>query len=326
MPGLVKVGYSMQDPQLRAQELDHVGIPHPYVVEYQMLTEEPFKVEQEAHRILKSVREGKEWFRCAIQKAVEAIQDVAGEKAIYQSPLEIDKKSSHSTPEEDAQKFVDKGSDLLGIDKFKEGLDCFEAALRITQRCQMALYGKGVALEKLGRLEEALESYDRVLEINPQLAAAWYCKGGIFDHFGQFEKAIECYDKVLKIDPQMLDTWYNKGVVLSHLGRFGDAIKCYDESLILNMKNEKVWESKGIALGESGRLKEALACFEKALEIKPTFGRAWYDMGHTLLKLGKEGKAIKAYREFIKYAGPEEAELAAEIRRLIGAKWWSKWW
>ncbi|HPA47526.1 MAG TPA: GIY-YIG nuclease family protein [bacterium] len=33
MPGLVKVGYSMKDPELRAAELNNTGSPHPYVLE-----------------------------------------------------------------------------------------------------------------------------------------------------------------------------------------------------------------------------------------------------------------------------------------------------
>jgi hypothetical protein len=37
MEGLIKVGHSTKDPELRAQELDHTGSPHPYIVEYEML-------------------------------------------------------------------------------------------------------------------------------------------------------------------------------------------------------------------------------------------------------------------------------------------------
>jgi hypothetical protein len=35
MPGLVKVGYSRKDPELRAAELNSTGTPHPFVVEYE---------------------------------------------------------------------------------------------------------------------------------------------------------------------------------------------------------------------------------------------------------------------------------------------------
>jgi len=67
MPGLVKVGFSTKYPDMRAKELDHTGSPHPYQVEYEMLIEEPFHIEQKTHKRLSSKREGKEWFKCSIE-------------------------------------------------------------------------------------------------------------------------------------------------------------------------------------------------------------------------------------------------------------------
>lgn len=78
MPGLIKVGHSTKDPELRAQELNHTGAPHPYVVEYEMLIEDPFRVERQAHKALQDFRERKEWFRCSCEEAIVAIQSVAG--------------------------------------------------------------------------------------------------------------------------------------------------------------------------------------------------------------------------------------------------------
>ena len=53
MPGLVKVGHSTKDPELRARELNNTGTPHPYTVEYEMLIEDPFRVEQQTHNALR---------------------------------------------------------------------------------------------------------------------------------------------------------------------------------------------------------------------------------------------------------------------------------
>lgn len=78
MPGLVKVGYSMKDPTLRAAELNHTGNPHPYDVRYECLVRNPRDVEQATHGRLISYREGKEWFRCDIPAAIEEIRYVAG--------------------------------------------------------------------------------------------------------------------------------------------------------------------------------------------------------------------------------------------------------
>lgn len=78
MPGLVKVGYSMKTPDLRASELNHTGSPHPYVVDYSLLVDEPRNVEQTVHRHLADQLEGKEWFRCSVETAVAAIKNIVG--------------------------------------------------------------------------------------------------------------------------------------------------------------------------------------------------------------------------------------------------------
>jgi hypothetical protein len=81
MPGLIKVGYSMKDPELRAAELNHAGSPHPYVVDYEVLVEEPRDVEQTVHGRLRDRREGKEWFRLSAEEAIAVIKSVVGSKA-----------------------------------------------------------------------------------------------------------------------------------------------------------------------------------------------------------------------------------------------------
>jgi hypothetical protein len=85
MPGLVKVGYSTKDPGLRAEELNHTGVPTPYVVVYDVLVVEPRTVEKCVHESLEDHHAGKEWFKCEIQVAVRAIRAVAGDGLILES-------------------------------------------------------------------------------------------------------------------------------------------------------------------------------------------------------------------------------------------------
>ena len=73
MPGLLKVGFSMKDPAIRATDLAHTGSPYPYRVVYDALVIDPKSVEQRTHADLAAKREGREWFRCSIQDAVHSI-------------------------------------------------------------------------------------------------------------------------------------------------------------------------------------------------------------------------------------------------------------
>lgn len=85
MPGLLKIGYSLKDPDLRARELEQTGVPHPFTVEYELLTIEPREIEQGVHHILHEKRERKEWFRCDLQQAMLAIRHVANGREIIEN-------------------------------------------------------------------------------------------------------------------------------------------------------------------------------------------------------------------------------------------------
>lgn len=48
MPDFLKVGFTLKDPNLRARELNSTGLPHSYVVEYEVFVEHPRRCEQKA--------------------------------------------------------------------------------------------------------------------------------------------------------------------------------------------------------------------------------------------------------------------------------------
>lgn len=108
MPDMIKVGYSTKDPKERANELG-TGSPYPYHVEYEVLVDNPRKIEKLSHDILSFVNEGKEWFRCDISIALRAIKKACdGEKVYleYQSKSVDDKKSEATLKAVDSPKKV----------------------------------------------------------------------------------------------------------------------------------------------------------------------------------------------------------------------------
>ncbi|MGM9991167.1 DUF874 family protein [Desulfovibrio piger] len=84
MPGIFKIGFTLKDPELRAKELDSTGVPFPFVVEYEILVDDPHALEQRVHKSLRAQREGKEWFRCSFTQAVQMI------RACYQGKVYLE--------------------------------------------------------------------------------------------------------------------------------------------------------------------------------------------------------------------------------------------
>lgn len=124
MPGLIKVGYSMSDPELRAAELNHTGSPHPYDVDYEVLVDEPRDVEQTVHGRLRNQRERKEWFRCTSEEAIAAIKAVVGTKAQVENFKRADRAKAEAIKQQDddtataTEEFRLK--QLIGIEQFEQ--------------------------------------------------------------------------------------------------------------------------------------------------------------------------------------------------------------
>jgi hypothetical protein len=83
MPELVKIGFTLRDPAIRARALGRTGLPHPYVVEHQILVSNPRKLERQVHEALASVREGKEWFRCSVSYAMRTMNRVTMKQTVF---------------------------------------------------------------------------------------------------------------------------------------------------------------------------------------------------------------------------------------------------
>ena len=76
LDGLVKIGFSMKDPNLRASEgFDPAGLPDNFIVGYMAFAEEPRLVEQLCHKILDDHRYKKEWFRVSLKHAADTIAE-----------------------------------------------------------------------------------------------------------------------------------------------------------------------------------------------------------------------------------------------------------
>ena len=95
MPGILKIGYTMKDPAIRAQELNTTGVPHPYNVDYEILVDNPYTLEQNVHSTLKNFKENKEWFRVDIGKAIDAIRSCCKEKIYYERYIKKEYKEKY---------------------------------------------------------------------------------------------------------------------------------------------------------------------------------------------------------------------------------------
>lgn len=87
MPGLVKIGFTTRTLHERIGELSSTGVPARFELEFYCEVDQAAYFERETHRKLRHYRFEKEFFKCTIANAVEAVKHVAsnGRHIIYDS-------------------------------------------------------------------------------------------------------------------------------------------------------------------------------------------------------------------------------------------------
>ena len=74
MPGLIKVGFTTNDPRTRASELYTTGVPTPFIVEFAVLVDDPIWTEKAFHEMYDEYRvKGREFFELSLTDVITGL-------------------------------------------------------------------------------------------------------------------------------------------------------------------------------------------------------------------------------------------------------------
>ncbi len=132
-----------------------------------------------------------------------AAPDSPGEKrteAAIPAETQVMRNSPPPAPEPDPRitLLLGRGRQLLGANKARDALSCYDEILKIDINHPEALLKKGAALERLKRDEEAIWCYDRAIESDRKMTLAYLYKGGVYNRQGRYDDALECYEQALQ--------------------------------------------------------------------------------------------------------------------------------
>jgi tetratricopeptide (TPR) repeat protein len=215
--------------------------------------------------------------------------------------------------------WVHRGTSLEALGQTENALACCDHALQLNSRSEQALLAKGMMHGAVGQLEEARQYCDRALKINPRSEQAWVNMGTALDALGRRTEALSCYNNVLTLNPRNAQAWFNAGVVLGDMGRHEEALGCCERSLVLNPHNEQAWVNRGLTLAELQRSEEALACFDRALALNPRLEQGWFNKGVALVQVFQRyAEALACFEEAERLGSTQAAEGIALCRQELG--------
>ena len=163
----------------------------------------------------------------------------------------------------------------------------------------------------------AIAERTKAIELDPQYPVAYNGRGVNYHRRGWYDHAIRDYTKALELNPRYAPAYSNRGSALLETGRFDEAIRDYSKALELNPQDAATFFNRGNAYLVQGQFEAAIRDFTQAVKVNPKFAAAYLNKAVACERAGRNEEALEAYRSYLQYAPPQEAEQISRARRKV---------
>jgi tetratricopeptide (TPR) repeat protein len=177
---------------------------------------------------------------------------------------------------------------------------------------QLALY-----YHRTGEFEQALVEYRKVLHGDELNVEAHNDLGMLYHGKGLYEDAAREFQRVIAIDPSYATAHLNLSAAYLKLGRAEAAATEARRVLALDPRQGGAFVNLALAQDAAGQPRDAELSLRRALEIDPHDPAANYNLAQAYEKAGEAALAIERYRQFLQFAGLEQADYVAAARARL---------
>ncbi len=183
---------------------------------------------------------------------------------------------------------------------WRNGVELFEHALRVTRDNATARNNLGYALEMEGRPDEAALHYRQALRVDPQYSLAHSNLANVLVEKGRLDEAISHYQEAVRINPRFDFAYTRLGMALARQGRMDEAVAAYRRALRLAPENPNTHSRLGVALMEQGHVDEGAAHCRDAVRLNPGSPGLHNNLGLVLARQGRQNEAVAHFREALR--------------------------
>jgi tetratricopeptide (TPR) repeat protein len=188
-----------------------------------------------------------------------------------------------------------------------QGPEDFVGAARVFTGCILkrpdhayAYFCRAIAYTQLRHYAEALADNSQAIKLDPKYANAWTNRGVAYNELGQLDKAVADLSQAIQLDPKHANAWTNRGVTYHKLGQLDKALNDFLQAIELDSKNAHAWCSRGTTYYALGQPAKAVAEFSQAIKLNPKYALAWNSRGWTYCEMGQLDKALADCSQAIK--------------------------
>jgi tetratricopeptide (TPR) repeat protein len=204
---------------------------------------------------------------------------------------------------------------LLGLQKYDEALDHYQAAVRIhpTSTAYFNLantFGDAArARHDTNLFAQSVRAFQQSLQLDPNSIAAHNNLGMLWQDQNQDSLAIAEFEAAVSVSPDFELGHFNLANALARVGRLDEAIAHYQAAARLNPRRAESFNGLGLCYVRQGKMEEAARQFRKVIELVPRSAEAYEYLGNTLGSEGQYDEAIACFLKVLQLSpGDSQAE------------------
>lgn len=185
---------------------------------------------------------------------------------------------------------ADSLADVLAAGKFSEALRLTDGLLKSSPADPRLWTARGIALDGLNRTKEGLSSFDAALRVKPGYLPALRAASEVA-YRRRDGRASSYLQQLLALDGQSLPAHAMAGVLAFEKGDCAAAIRHFEQSRTQVFADEIASAQFGSCLLSQKRLAESLKVFEEAVKAQPTSERSAFNLAVAQFQAGRAEEA-----------------------------------
>lgn len=166
------------------------------------------------------------------------------------------------------------------VQKYQEGIDYVNKALKIDENIAKAYFIKGSIYRESGDTSKAISSLETAIEQDGRMADAHYDLGVIYTA-RKNPIAFEYFNNVLRLQPGRTDARYARAKLMQDLGKYDDAMAEYEKMSETDKNCARCFYNTGaILLQIKNNPSKAADQFSKAIEADKEYVEAYLARGY----------------------------------------------
>ncbi|TRX67391.1 tetratricopeptide repeat protein [Flammeovirga kamogawensis] len=196
-----------------------------------------------------------------------------------------------------SEDLTNQGKKKLSVNKFKEAISLFDAAIKEDANNMDAYNSRGYAQMALQEYSKANSDFTKAIEIYveteedvPNAYRFYYNRGNVKRFQNDNKGAVIDYTQAIQLDATIYDIYLNRGLANAEVEGFTASVQDFDKAIDLaNGSDKRIFLHKARILMLSKQFDLAIASLDKAIALDPNYGEAYYYKALSLS--GKVGKA-----------------------------------